>query len=59
MSQETIVVLQMIVASVVAGVTFYFMQQAQRKKEDDANAQYEFTLKMIEMRNKKHGDGKD
>ena len=59
MSKEAITVLQMIVASVVAAVTFYFMQQAQRKKEDDANAKYEFTLKMIEKRNKKHGDGKD
>ena len=59
MSKEAIVVLQIIVAFVTAGVTFYFMQKAQAKKQAEADDQYDLTLKLIDMRNKKHGDGKD
>lgn len=39
-----------------AGIIFYFMDKAQKKKEREADEKYEFTLKLIEMRNRKHGD---
>ena len=39
-----------------AGVIFYFMHLAQKRKEHEADEKYEFTMKLIEMRNRKHGD---
>ena len=37
-----------------AVVIWIFMERAQRRKQAKADAQYELTMKMIEMRNKKY-----
>ena len=41
-----------------AAVIWYFMVRAQRKKQAEADAKYELTMKMIEMRNKTYEDKK-
>lgn len=47
-------------AMAFAGAVFIWilMERAQRRKQAKADAQYELTMKMIEMRNKKHEDKK-
>lgn len=39
-----------------AFVIFIVMMIVQARKEKEADEKYEFTMKLIEMRNKKHGD---
>ena len=41
---------------VAAGVIFYFMDKAQKRKEKEADEKFEFTMKMIELRNRKCGE---
>lgn len=37
-------------------VIFGIMMVIQGRKEKEADEKYEFTMKLIEMRNRKHGD---
>lgn len=39
-----------------AGILYYFMHRAQKRKEAEAEAQFQRTLQMIELRNRKIGD---
>lgn len=39
-----------------AGILYYFMNRAQKRKEAEAEAQFQRTLQMIELRNRKIGD---
>jgi hypothetical protein len=39
-----------------AAILYYFMHRAQKRKEAEAEAQFQRTLQMIELRNRKIGD---
>lgn len=56
MTPETEFFLKIILTMVFSGIVWMIMLRLQRKKEQEANEKYEFTLKLIEMRNKKIGD---
>lgn len=56
MTTEGVVILKMFGSLLVAGIILFFMARRQKQKQDDADAQYDLTMKVIEFRNKKIGD---
>lgn len=56
MSLETEFYLKMVGVFVAAGLMFKYMMYLQDKKQKEADAKFEFTMKLIEMRNKTIGD---
>lgn len=56
MTPELEFYLKMLGVFVASGFIFACMMAIQRKKQQEADEKYEFTMKLIEMRNKKIGD---
>ncbi len=52
MSLETEFYLKMLGVFVAAGLMFRYMMYLQDKKQKEADRKFEFTMKLIEMRNK-------
>lgn len=48
--------LKMLGTLIIAGIAWVFMVRAQRKKQEEADQQFEWTMKAIELRNKKIGE---
>ena len=59
MTPETDFYLKMLGVFVASGIFFALMMRAQKRKQKEADEKYEFTLKLIEMRNKKIGDSNE
>jgi preprotein translocase subunit YajC len=56
MTPETEFFLKIMLTMVFSGIIWMIMLKLQRKKEQEANEKYEFTIKLVEMRNKKIED---
>lgn len=54
MSLEMEFYTKIVLTFAASGVIYYFMHLAQKRKEVEAEAKYQFVLKLIEMRNKRH-----
>jgi preprotein translocase subunit YajC len=58
MTPETNIYYEMLVAFVASGLIWILMLRQQKRKQKAADEQFEFTMKMIELRNKKIKDDK-
>lgn len=48
--------LKLALSFVGAAILYYFMHRAQKRKEAEAEAQFQRTLQMIELRNRRYDD---
>ena len=54
MSTDMEFAIKMILTLVASGLVFAYMKRVERKKQAEADAKFEMTMKMIELRNKKY-----
>jgi len=59
MGLETEFYLKLALSFVGAAILYYFMHRAQKRKEAEAEAQFQRTMQMIELRNRKIGDNNE
>lgn len=51
--------LKMLVVFIASGLIFAYMQRLQNKKQKEADVKFEFTMQLIEMRNRKYGESNE
>ena len=56
MTAQTEFIVKMLATLAAAGIAWFFMLRAQKRKQEAADQQFEITMKSIELRNRKVDD---